>query len=263
MEIWKTILLGVVEGVTEFLPISSTGHMILVEHWVEFPKELGKTFDVFIQLGAILAVVLYFRRRISTWLSTFHLSRATSHPITLVLLAFLPAAVVGLATHKWIQLHLFHPRSVATALIIGGIVMEIVERTRKVQRTSSIEEMSLTQAIQIGLFQCFSLLPGVSRSGATIVGALLAGLTLPAAAEFSFFLAIPTIFAASGYSLVKVYSTLSPADLGQLSLGFLVAFVTALPVVATFIRYIQSNSFRPFVVYRIVLGLVVLAVVNG
>lgn len=262
IEAWKTIAMGVVEGLTEFLPISSTGHMILVGEWIDFPKDLEKTFDVFIQLGAILAVVIYFRARLLEWLQSFQKAVKTGdvmrHPLTLVMVAFVPAAAVGFLTHKWIQANLFNSLNVALALIAGGIAIEVIEQTRPEATTSRCEDMTLKQAIAIGCFQCIALFPGVSRSAATIMGGLLCGLSLTAAAEFSFFLAIPTMCAASGYSLLKVAKTLSADHVTQLAIGFVVAFVVALMVVAVFMRYIQRHSFRPFVIYRIVLGVLVL-----
>lgn len=263
IEAWKTIAMGVVEGLTEFLPISSTGHMILVGAWIDFPKDLEKTFDVFIQLGAILAVVLYFRARLFDWLRTFRGSvkagEVMRHPLTLVMVAFVPAAMVGFVTHRWIQEHLFNPLNVALALIAGGIAIEVIERTRPAATTLRCEDLTLKQSIAIGCFQCIALFPGVSRSAATIMGGLLCGLSLTAAAEFSFFLAIPTMCAASGYSFLKVARALSADHATQLAIGFVVAFVVALLVVAAFMRYIQRNSFRPFVIYRIALGLAVLS----
>lgn len=259
VEVWKTVAMGVVEGLTEFLPISSTGHMILVGKWIQFPEELAKTFDVFIQLGAILAVVIYFRARLLDWLTSFASSaRKLEHPLVLVLIAFVPAAGVGFLTHKWITANLMNPVNVAIALIVGGLAIEVIERTRKEPTIAKCEDMPLKVAIAIGCFQCIALFPGVSRSAATIMGGMLMGLTLPAAAEFSFFLAIPTMCAASGYSLWKVRNTLSTEFATQLGIGFVVAFVVALMVVHVFMRYIQRNSFRPFVIYRILLGTAVL-----
>lgn len=263
IEVWKTIAMGVVEGLTEFLPVSSTGHMILVGSWIDFPRDLEKTFDVFIQLGAILAVVLYFRTRLLEWAASFRDALRTggvlAHPITLVMVAFLPAAAVGFLSHKWIQANLFNPPNVALALIAGGIAIEVIERTYREPTTLRCEDMTFRQAVAIGCIQCIALFPGVSRSAATIMGGLLCGLSLPAAAEFSFFLAIPTMCAASGYSLLKVARTLSAEHAHQLAIGFVVAFVVALIVVAAFMRYIQHHSFRPFVIYRIALGLLVLS----
>lgn len=260
IESWKTIAMGIVEGLTEFLPISSTGHMILVGKWIAFPEDLEKTFDIFIQLGAILAVVVYFRARILTWLKDFRLANAMEHPLTKVFVAFLPAAVVGLAIHHWVEEHLFTPFNVAAAFIVGGVAIIVIERTQRKPDTHRVEDVTMKQALTIGCLQCLALWPGVSRSAATIMGALLCGLTLAAAAEFSFFLAIPTMFAASGYSLFKAmrHGGLSSEYVAQLGLGFGVAFVVALGVVAAFMRYIQRNSFTPFAIYRIVAGAAVL-----
>lgn len=260
IETWKTVAMGIVEGLTEFLPVSSTGHMIVLGRMIDFPEDLEKTFDIFIQLGAILAVVIYFRQRLFDWIKTFRPANAMQHPLSLVLVAFLPAAVVGLAIHHWVENHLMTPFNVAIAFIAGGVAIIVIERTHAKPSTATVESMTFKQALAIGCLQCLALWPGVSRSAATIMGALLCGLSLQAAAEFSFFLAIPTMFAASGYSLAKalIHHQLSAEHLAQLGIGFGVAFVVALCVVAAFMRYIQRHSFTPFALYRIAAGAAVL-----
>lgn len=258
-EFLKAILLGIVEGITEFLPISSTGHMILVGHWLAFPQPLAKTFDIFIQLGAILAVVFYFRDRLRALLATFEPRRALAHPAGLVMVAFLPAAGIGFLIHHAIEEHLETPAVVAGALILGALGIELVERTFRTPRTFSLEQVTLRQAVIIGFAQCLALIPGVSRSAATIMGGLVAGLSLPVSAEFSFFLAMPTMAAASGYALLKAIHTLSASDGALLATGFLVAMGVAWLVVAAFMRFIQTHSFRAFSIYRVLLGLAVLA----
>jgi undecaprenyl-diphosphatase len=258
-ELIKAILLGIVEGVTEFLPVSSTGHMILVGHWISFPQPLARTFEIFIQLGAILAVVFFFRGRLVGLLRTFEARKALRHPAGLVCLAFLPAATIGFLVHHAIEEHLLTPTVVACSLILGGFAFEFIERTVPAPRTTTLETIGLGQAVAIGFAQCLALIPGVSRSGATIMGGLVAGLSLPVAAEFSFFLAIPTMVAAGGYALLKAIKLLSANDCLLLGTGFAVAFVVAWVVVGVFMRYLQSHSFRVFSVYRVVAGLAVLA----
>ncbi|MBI4870388.1 MAG: undecaprenyl-diphosphate phosphatase [Candidatus Riflebacteria bacterium] len=259
----KAVLLGIVEGITEFLPISPTGHMILVGHWLEFPQPLAKTFEIFIQLGAILAVVVFFWGRLVGLCRSLELRRAPGHPAGLVLIAFVPAAAVGFAVHHYVEEHLETPAVVAAALIVGGVAIEVIERRFRSPTTQSLESVTLRQAVLIGLAQCAALIPGVSRSAATIMGGLMAGLSLPVAAEFSFFLAIPTMAAASCYSLLKALPTLHGADFQLLAVGFVTAFVVAWLVVAAFMRFIQTHSFRVFAVYRVILGLLVLALVAG
>ncbi|MBI4868046.1 MAG: undecaprenyl-diphosphate phosphatase [Candidatus Wallbacteria bacterium] len=255
----KAILLGIVEGITEFLPISSTGHMILVGHWLEFPQPLAKTFDIFIQLGAILAVVFYFRARLRGLMASFQPRSALSHPAGLVMVAFIPAAAIGFLVHHAIEEHLERPVVVAGALVAGAVAIELVERKFRTPQTFSLETVTLRQAVIIGFAQCLALIPGVSRSAATIMGGLVAGLSLPVSAEFSFFLAMPTMAAASGYSLLKAIHTLSASDATLLATGFVVAMGVAWVVVAVFMRFIQTHSFRVFSIYRVLLGAAVLA----
>jgi undecaprenyl-diphosphatase len=258
----KALVLGVVEGVTEFLPVSSTGHMILVGSWLSFPEPLAKTFEIFIQLGAILAVVIYFRARLAGLARTLGQGPIASHPATAVLVAFLPAAVFGLLAHHAIEQHLMRPAVVAVALIAGAVAIEAIERTFRTPTTRALEGVSLRQALLVGAAQCVAMVPGVSRSAATIMGGLVAGLALPVAAEFSFLLAIPTMAAASLYSLLKAWRTLHGADFGLLAAGFVTAFFSAWLVVAAFMGYIRAHSFRVFSVYRVLLGILVLLLLH-
>lgn len=257
----RAAILGIVEGLTEFLPVSSTGHMILVEpllgikHGDLFWTEV---FDIFIQLGAILAVMLYFWRPL--WRLTFKTSAAVWHEHILVKLfvAFLPAAVIGKLAGDWITEHLKNPTVVAGALVVGGVLIILIERLVRHATYHTAGEVPLRIAFIIGCAQCLAMIPGTSRSAATIMGALAVGLTPAAAAEFSFFLAIPTMYAAGLYSLLKNHEHVSSEQFAVLGLGFAVAFVVALLVVAGFMRYIQTHKFTPFAVYRIILGIVVL-----
>ncbi len=258
----RAIILGIVEGLTEFLPVSSTGHMILVEPLLGISQTdvfWKEVFDIFIQMGAILAVVLYFWRPL--WRLTFQTRAAEwkEHILLKLFVAFLPAAIVGKLAGHWITEHLKNPPVVAGALIVGGVLIMLIERRRQVPRFSVAASVPLFTAFLIGVAQCFAMIPGTSRSAATIMGALLLGLSAPAAAEFSFFLAIPTMFAAGFYSLYKFRHDVHSDQLALLGMGSAVAFVVALLVIAAFMRYIQTHKFAPFAVYRIVLGIVVIA----
>ena len=256
------ILLGIVEGLTEFLPISSTGHLIIVSDWLGQNDEKGKVFDIVIQLGAILAVCWEFRVRIARAFAGLARDRVQQRFAVNLFVAFLPAAIVGLAFQKQIKAHLFNPASVAIALAVGGLVIFAIERWYRgkgAARVLSMYDMTWRDALKVGIAQCFSLIPGTSRSGATIMGGMLFGLSRNVATEFSFFLAIPVMFAATGYELVKNRALLSAGDLETIAVGFVVSFVFALVAVKALIRYVAHHDFRAFAWYRIALGIVVLA----
>ncbi len=257
----RAIILGIVEGLTEFLPISSTGHMILVEPLLgikEGDPFWAGVFDIFIQIGAICAVLLYFWRRLLA-LSLRQAGRPwREHILTKLVVAFLPAAVVGKLAGDFIEAHLKTPLVVALALAVGGIIIILIERYRRHRRYHDAGSIPLRVAFMIGVAQCVAMIPGTSRSAATIMGALLLGLTSAAAAEFSFFLAIPTMFAAGFYLLFKHRHEIQSEQLALLGLGFAVAFVVALIIIGAFMRYIQTHRFTPFAVYRIILAAVVL-----
>ncbi len=263
------VILGIVEGVTEFLPVSSTGHLILTSHVLEFTGRKASTFQIFIQLGAILAVVGYFRQRIwellRTTLQTLHTDAQTRHAsaqswrfLAAVMLAFFPAAMLGFLIHDELVEAFFAPKIVAYALILGGAAILLIERFRPTPITTTMEKLGWGQALVIGLAQCLALIPGVSRSASTIMGGLVARLDHAAAAEFSFFLAIPTMFAATLYSLAQSWSTLSDHDLMVFAVGLLVSFIVAWMVIAAFMAFIKRHSFAVFGWYRIVFGLFLL-----
>jgi len=255
------ILLGIVEGLTEFLPISSTGHLIIVSDWLGRNDEKGKVFDIVIQLGAILAVCWEFRVRIGHAFAGLASDRVQQRFAANLAVAFLPAAIVGLAFQNLIKKYLFNPTSVAAALIVAALVIFAVERWYKSKgeaRVLSVYDMSWKDALAVGIAQCFSLIPGTSRSGATIMGGMLFGLSRNVATEFSFFLAIPVMFAASGYQLFKYRDLLSASDLANIAFGFAVSFVFALIAVKALIRYVAHHDFNPFAWYRIALGTLVL-----
>lgn len=280
------VILGVVEGLTEFLPVSSTGHLILVGHALGFTGDVAANAEIAIQLGAILAVIVFERDKIGRLLSgawreqKILRSTATSkppvawtdrikismrrHPNLWFLIglgiAFLPAALLGLAAHGWIKSHLFTPQTVATTSIFGGLIILIVEATKRPSHAMSLDQVSPAQAFWIGVAQCASLIPGMSRSGSTIIGGLLAGLDRKVATEYSFFLALPTIIAATLYETWKARGTFTDQDFLALALGMVVSFLVAWAVIAAFLTYVQRHTLRVFAYYRIMLGVLVMLV---
>ncbi|HKY31697.1 MAG TPA: undecaprenyl-diphosphate phosphatase [Candidatus Polarisedimenticolia bacterium] len=255
------LLLGVIEGITEFLPISSTGHLIVAGHLLGFTGPQAETFEIVIQLGAILAVVWEFRRHLFSVaagaLGLQPLAGSRELAVNLAI-AFLPAAVAGALLHGAIKELLFGPVTVAWALVGGGVAMLAIEASAPRIRTTSLMEVPWRSALLIGLAQTVSLFPGVSRAAATIMGGMLAGLDRTTATQFSFYLAIPTMMAATVYDLSKSWSLLSRGDLAFLALGFAAAFVSALLAVRALVRYVSLYDFRPFAWYRIALGLATL-----
>lgn len=254
----KAAILGVVEGATEFIPVSSTGHLIVTGDWLGFTGEDAKAFEIFIQLGAILAILWLYRQRLGRIVRTARTDSTSRRLVTNLFVAFLPAAVVGLLAHKAIKAHLFSPLVVAAALVVGGIAILLIEMWRPVPHVTSVEEVPPRTALGIGLAQVLSLIPGTSRSGATIMGGYCLGLSREAATEFSFFLAIPTMVAATGYDLAKSAATLSAADIPLFAVGFVVAFVSAVVVVRAFVAFVARSSFAAFAWYRIGFGVLLL-----
>ena len=252
-------LLGIVEGLTEFLPISSTGHLILVGDLIGFDDAKAKVFEIVIQTGAILAIVWEYRRRFAHALGGFASDPAARRFVLHVAIAFLPAALLGLAFEHAIKARLFKAVPVALAFIGGALVILWAERRNHRVRVERVDDMTWVDALKVGFAQAFALIPGTSRSGATIIGGMLFGLSRSAATEFSFFLAVPTLIAAGGYDLIKHRSLFSSADLGLFAVGFAAAFVAAIACVRWLIRYVASHDFKPFAWYRIVFGMVVLA----
>ena len=282
------VILGIVEGLTEFLPVSSTGHLILVGHALGFTGDVAANAEISIQLGAILAVIVFEREKIwrllsGAWREQKVLRSASanepsaawtdrvkasmrSHPNLWFLLglgiAFLPAAILGLLAHGWIKSYLFTPQTVAATSILGGIIILIVEATKRTSHAMSLDQVSAVHAFWIGLAQCASLLPGMSRSGSTIIGGLLAGLDRKVATEYSFFLALPTIIAATVYETWKARGTFTDQDFLALGLGMLISFLVAWAVIAAFLTYVQRHTLRVFAYYRIILGILVILIVR-
>ena len=246
----KALLLGVVEGLTEFLPISSTGHLILAADLLGFTGDRAKVFEVVIQTGAMLAVVWEYRARFF---------RVDTKLYANLIVAFIPAAVLGLLFGNFIKTHLFHAVPVAIAFIVGAFVIFWVEGRNAHVRVESTQHMTWLDALKVGFAQCFALIPGTSRSGATIIGGMLFGLSRKAATEFSFFLAVPTLVAAGAYDLLKHRALFSAEHLAPLAVGLVVSFASAFIVIRWLIRYVATHDFRWFAWYRIVFGVVVLA----
>ncbi len=255
----KAAIMGVVEGLTEFLPISSTGHLILAASLLDFRGEKAKVFDIAIQTGAIFAVILvYWQRLRDTAAGLGSDPRARRFTLN-VLIAFVPAVLLGLLFGKAIKQHLFNPTVVASAFIIGGLIILWAERRpSRVVRIESVDDMTAWDALKVGLVQCLAMIPGTSRSGATIIGGMLLGLSRKAATDFSFFLAIPTLIGAGAYSLVKERALLSWADVPLFGVGLLFSFFSAWLCVRWLLRYIATHDFVPFAWYRIVFGALVL-----
>jgi undecaprenyl-diphosphatase len=261
----KACAMGLVEGLTEFLPISSTGHLVLLGSLLGFDDERAKVFDIAIQSGAILAVVLVFWQKIAQTLVALPRSRMAQEFVLHIIIAFLPAAVFGFLLGHWVKDHLFTPQVVASTFVLGGLIILWAEkRTRSDDedhhpndhvRVLNVESMTRWDALKVGLVQCLAMIPGTSRSGATIIGGMFLGLSRKAATEFSFYLAIPTLLAAGGYSLYKARHLLSLDDAPLFATGLLVSFVSAWVCVRWLLRYVGTHSFVPFAYYRIAFGI--------
>lgn len=259
VDVWKAVVLGVIEGVTEFIPVSSTGHLIVASDWLGITDDRGKTFDIFIQLGAILAIVWIYRARLTQTALAARNDGPSRRFFVNLFIAFLPAAIVGLLAHDWIKSALFNPVVVAVALIVGGVIILAIERWNPPERVTTVTAMTARDAFGIGLAQVLSLVPGTSRSGATIMGGYALGLSRTAATEFSFFLAIPVMLAATAYDLLKSWHFLARSDVPMFATGFLVSFVSAVVVVRMFLSYVARHTFTAFAWYRIMLGAALLA----
>ncbi|HSA33987.1 MAG TPA: undecaprenyl-diphosphate phosphatase [bacterium] len=258
-DIIVAVILGIIEGITEFLPVSSTGHLILANEFFTFRDPVfAAMFDIVIQSGAILSVLIYFRRRLVPTGEKEHRGRVLSL-WRAAIVGVIPALVLGAAFGDLIEEHLFNPFVVAGSLLVGGIAILVVERRAPRDGIAAAEDIPLKIALLIGLIQCLAMVPGVSRSAATIIGAMLLGTTRVAAAEFSFFLAIPTIGAATAYSLLKHSALVSGEQAFALAVGFVVSFLTAYAVIALFMRWVSTRTFAPFGWYRIALAIAVVA----
>jgi undecaprenyl-diphosphatase len=266
METWQVIFLGILEGATEFLPVSSTGHLLLAEHFLGI-KSTGRTFEVLIQLGAILAILSVYSAKLMRMLIDLPRDARTRRFVLAVLVAFLPAAVIGATLHKFIKGVLFEsPTTVCLALVIGGFILITVDRWKFEHKYHDVMDLPVKTALIIGFCQCLAMIPGVSRSGSTIVGAMLLGADKRTSAEFSIFLAMPTMAGAFAYDLYKNYAILKPEDVTSIALGFVVAFVAGVIVVRYLLEYVSRHGFAVFAWWRILVGgagLGALAVIGG
>jgi undecaprenyl-diphosphatase len=262
MDLWtafQALILGVVEGLTEFLPISSTGHQIIVADLLDFGGERAMAFNIIIQLGAILAVVWEFRRKILDVVTGLPTQRNAQRFTLNLLIAFLPAVVLGVIFADLIHHYLFNPITVATALVVGGVIMLWAERRQHEVHAESVDEITWKDALKVGFAQCLAMIPGTSRSGSTIIGGLLFGLSRKTATEFSFFLAMPTMVGAAVYSGYKYRDLFQPADLPVFAIGFVTSFIFAMIAVKGLLKFIASHSYAAFAWYRIAFGLLILA----
>ncbi len=260
--ILQAILLGIVEGLTEFIPVSSTGHLILLIDILGFQGPPGKVFEIVIQLGAILAVCYAYREKLLHVAFTLPHNQNSQRFVGLLLLAFLPAAIIGALAHDIIKNVLFNPTVVSVSLVVGGILIILIERRPIKPKHTTIERFSPRLALTIGLCQTLAMIPGVSRSGATIMGALLLGVERKAATEFSFFLAIPTMFGATVYDIYANYHHLSIDSVAIIAVGFISAFIAGLLVVQNVLRFIATHGFTPFGWYRIAIGSLMLLLLS-
>ncbi|MFT6105896.1 MAG: undecaprenyl-diphosphatase [Rickettsiales bacterium] len=256
--IFKAIFLGIIEGLTEFIPVSSTAHLLLSAQFIDFSYIKNDVFEIVIQIGAILAVCVFYRKKIFNIVSgIFHKKSSQDFSLN-ILIAFLPSVIFGLCFYKIIKEMFFNPTSIAIALIVGGIAILIVERMQIKPQYLQIENLSKWQSFKIGLFQIIAMIPGVSRSGATIIGGLLLKLDRKTSTEFSFFLAIPTIFAASIFDFYKNYESLNGSELKIILIGFLAAFFSSLIIIKWFINFVSNHNFAVFAYYRIILGTIII-----
>lgn len=261
LELLKALFLGLIEGLTEFLPISSTGHLILFGHLIDFQSDSGRAFEVIIQLGAILAVCWLYRQKIVDLLKGFFSGDMHARRFAVnVFLAFLPAVVIGIFAVDFIKQVLFSPLVVACALIIGGLIIFAVEAKEFKPKTVEATDITFKQAILVGFAQCLAMIPGTSRSGATIIGGMLSGLSRKAATEFSFFLAMPTMLGAATYDLIRNASVLSSDNMINIAAGFAAAFIAALLVVKALVKFVEKHTLRVFAWYRVILGVILLIV---
>jgi undecaprenyl-diphosphatase len=256
--IFKAIILGVIEGLTEFLPVSSTGHLIIASEFLGFNSIPNKLFEIVIQLGAILAICVIYRQKLFGVVCSLNKDKNSWKFSLNILIAFMPALIIGFFAHDYIKKVLFDPLIIAYALIVGGVIMIAIDHVSLKKTYHEIEEFSFPMALKIGFCQIIAMVPGVSRSGSTIIGAMIFGASKKSAAEFSFFLAIPTILAASVYDLFKARNDLTFDHLSLVAIGFIAAFISALIVVKTFIAVIRNYGFSIFGYYRIILGIFLL-----
>lgn len=258
IDLLSAVLLGILEGLTEFIPVSSTGHLIILSDLIGFSEERSGCFEVFIQLGAILAVVKLYPQKFRSLIDFKSKNKFSGKQGLLKLfVATAPALFFGFLFYDSIKKYLFTPQTVAYALFFGGIVLVFIEKVLKNYKKDNLEEVTYRDCLLVGIFQCFAMWPGLSRSGSTIVGGMILGLNKKLAAEFSFFLAVPVMVAAVGYDLLKSFSELTMSDIPIFAVGFIVSYYVAVFAIKFFIKFLSNNSLAPLGIYRIILGLLV------
>ena len=257
-QIYQAIILGIVEGLTEFLPVSSTAHLLIARDILGFDGVKGNAFEIAIQAGAILAVCVLYYKKLTNVALTLHKKESRKF-VTAVLVAFLPAVFIGLTVHDYMEAKFFNKQTIAIAFILGGIAIILIETYVRKPNIHTVEAINKKTALKIGIIQCLAMIPGTSRSGATIMGAMVSGVDRKAAAEFSFFLAIPTIIGATVLDLYKSWHNINHDAMSLIIIGGVVSFITALVVVNGLISFISRNGFKPFAYYRIVFGIALLA----
>lgn len=251
------LIMGLVEGLTEFIPVSSTGHLVLTGHLLGFEGDVAKTFEVVIQLGSILAVVVFFWKRLWSLVGVGKKKEGPSLNLLHIIIAGIPAGLAGVLFHSFIKEHFFSVQTVIFSLIAGGVLMIIAEKVPKKYTAHTLDEITYKQSFQIGLWQCLALCPGFSRSGSTISGGILSGVSHKASAEFTFILAVPMMIAASGLDLIKSWDTLSTSHIPLFATGFITAFVVALFAIVFFLKLLEKVKLTPFAIYRFVLAIAV------
>ncbi len=257
----KAIILGIIEGLTEFIPVSSTAHLLISSYLIEFESVRNNVFEIAIQIGAIFAICVIYRNKIFDTILKINQPKAQKFSLNLFL-AFIPSVILGVAFHEYIKSHFFSNFSIALALIFGGLIMIFVERMKHSDKVNNIDKINYRTSIIIGICQCLAMIPGVSRSGATIIGGMCCGLDRKSATEFSFFLAIPTISSACIYDIYKNFSQLSFNDFELIAVGCVSSFISAIFVINWFIKFVSKYSFIGFGFYRILLGFLVLFFLN-
>jgi undecaprenyl-diphosphatase len=258
--ITKAIILGIIEGLTEFIPVSSTGHLIVFGEWLNFQNNDGHLFEIAIQLGAILAICFLYREKLFGILQTCHKNNQSQGFICKVFIAFIPSVIFGILFYNLIKTVFFSPIVVAISLIIGGLIILYIENLKLNPSYNNIEKISMKSALKIGFYQTLSIIPGVSRSGATIIGGILSKLNRKTATEFSFFLAIPTIAGATFYDIYKNWNYITDESLNVILIGFLVSFISSIFVIKWLIGFVSHNNLKVFGWYRIVLGIIILSI---
>ncbi|MCE2687558.1 MAG: undecaprenyl-diphosphate phosphatase [Rickettsiales bacterium] len=261
---FKALIMGLIEGITEFIPVSSTAHLLIASYIINFNSIKNQLFEIVIQFGAILAIAIVYRHKIFDIIKDIHKNSHNQKFVINIIIAFVPAILLGLFLHKFIKAYLFSPLIIGYAMLIGGFIILIVEKLyqKNISKHKELQEINIKSSLSIGLFQCLAMIPGVSRSGATIIGAMLLGVSRAKATEFSFFLAIPTIFSASIFDLYKNYQDLTLENIELIVFGSVIAFLSSLIVIKWLISFVAKNNFIIFAIYRIIIGGLIILIIS-